>query len=145
MGWLEQVFALLLFQIFHDFGDVLGAIARADKESVRRFDDDEVVDADGSDEFRWAPEEVARGVKHVARAGENVFAVFLGEEFVDGCPGADIAPGDFRWDDKNLRRAGLLRGALENRVVDGNVFEFGINRAKFLFVSTRTNEAGKFF
>jgi len=39
----------------------------------------------------------------------------------------------------------MLSGTLENGVIHGDVFEFGINGAKFLFVLACANERGDFF
>ena len=59
-----------------EFGDVLGAIAGADEDGVGRFDDDEVFDADGRDEFRGTPEEISEGVKF-SRAQVLTYAQFV--------------------------------------------------------------------
>src|SRR5579859_2118531 len=141
---LEQVFALLRFEVFDDFGDVLSAVAGNDEERVGGFDDNEIIDADGGDEFRRAVEQIAGGVERVAFASENIFAGFFGEQFVDGGPGADVAPADFSGDDENLRRAGLLRGVFQDGVIHGNIFELGIDGAKFFSYARVPMEAASF-
>ena len=92
---------LAVFESFDDFGDVLGAVAGADEESVGGFDDDEAGDADGDDIFIGAPEEIAFGIERVTRPGKNIFGGMLGEEFVNRGPGADIAPAHFGGDDED--------------------------------------------
>jgi len=44
------------FQPVHDFGDTLGAVARADEQGVRRFDDNQIPDADCGEEFFRGPQ-----------------------------------------------------------------------------------------
>src|SRR5262249_41799533 len=122
-----------------------GAIAGADKERVIRFDDDEVIDANGGDEFRGAVEKIARSIERLPRARENIFVWLLGEQLVDGGPGANVAPTNFSREDEDLRRAGLLGGALDDGVIHGNVFEFLINSAEFLFVSASADRGSEFF
>jgi hypothetical protein len=56
---LEKVLPSLLFEPFHDFGDVLGAVARADEQGVGRFHDDEIAHANRRYEFRRAPQKIA--------------------------------------------------------------------------------------
>src|SRR5882724_3384242 len=119
---LQKILELLRLQEFNEFGDVLGAVAGDDEERVGGFDDDEVVDTDGGDEFRGAVEEIAGRVERVAGADENIFSGLLGEEFIHGGPGADIAPADFCGDDEDLWRAGLLRGAFEDGVIHRDIF-----------------------
>src|SRR6266850_909740 len=63
---LQKILELLRLQEFNEFGDVLGAVAGDDEERVGGFDDDEVVDTDGGDEFRGAVEEIAGRVERVA-------------------------------------------------------------------------------
>src|SRR6266851_9218689 len=45
IGLLEEVFPALLFEPFHDLADVLGAVSRADEQSIGRFDDNEIAHA----------------------------------------------------------------------------------------------------
>src|SRR5215470_17131233 len=77
---LEQAFELAVFEGLNDFGDVLGAFAGTHEERVGRFDDDEIFDTDGSDEFAGAPEKIAGGVEGKGSAGGNVVAGLGGEE-----------------------------------------------------------------
>src|ERR1700730_2462761 len=49
LACLQQVLSAALFEPFHDFANVLRAMARADQQGVRSFDHDEVAYADGGD------------------------------------------------------------------------------------------------
>ena len=80
-----------IFEVFDDFGDVLGAVAGADEKCVRGFDDDEVFDADRGDEFARAVEEIAGRVEPVSRPTEDVFAWLLREKLVHCGPRPNIA------------------------------------------------------
>ena len=124
------MFLLLFFQFFDDFADVLGAIARTNQQGVGRLHDDEIVNADGGDEFARAPEEISRGVERQAWTGENILAWLFGEKFVDRGPGADVAPADFGGNDEDARLALLASGGFEDGVVDGNIFELRIDGAE---------------
>ena len=62
---LQQIFAFIVFQPFHDLADVLRAVARANEQGVWRFHHDQVTDADGGYEFCGAPEEIALRVDGV--------------------------------------------------------------------------------
>src|SRR5260221_1696500 len=57
IGLLKEIFPALLFEPFHDFADVLGAVARADEQRIGSFHDNEVTHANGGHEFRRAPQE----------------------------------------------------------------------------------------
>lgn len=46
-----------------DFGDVLGAVAGAEENGVVGFDEDEIVDADGSDKFLCAPKIISARIE----------------------------------------------------------------------------------
>ena len=54
-GILEQCLQFALLQRFDDFTHVLRAIARANQERVRRFDDHQIANSDGGDKFARAP------------------------------------------------------------------------------------------
>ena len=71
---LEQFLQTMRFQPLHHAADVLGAVARADQQSVGRFHDDQIANAHGGDEFCGTPEEIARGVEREEAAGGDVFA-----------------------------------------------------------------------
>ena len=68
----------MVLEVLDDASDVLGAVAGTEEQGVVGFDEDEVVDTDGSDEFRGAPEIVAFGIEGEDRAGGNVGAGLLG-------------------------------------------------------------------
>ena len=53
---LQQLTDAMRFEPFHDFGDVLGAIASANEKRIRGIDDDEVGDSYGANEFSRTPE-----------------------------------------------------------------------------------------
>src|ERR1700730_13358280 len=72
LACLQQVLAAALLEPFHDFADVLGAMARADQQSVSSFDHYEIAYADGGDEFCGAQNKIAFGFEHVAGAGEDI-------------------------------------------------------------------------
>jgi len=112
-----------VFEGFYDFGDVLGAVTGADQQGVGCFDHDEAGNADCSDVFAGAPEEIAFGIERVAGSGKNIFRGMLGEEFVNRGPGADVAPTHFGGDDEDAQGAGALSGAFEDGVIDRNIFE----------------------
>ena len=139
---LQEIFAFLVFKNLREFGDVLGAVAGDDEEGVWSFDDDEAFDAYCGDEFAGAVKEIAGSVESVASTGKDVFAGLFGQEFINGVPGADIAPADFSGDDEDLWRIGLLRGAFEDGVVHGNVFELGIDGAEFFLVGASADGCG---
>ena len=62
----------MFFKPFHDFSDVLGAVARADEQGVGRIDDDQVVHTDQGGDFSRARDEITAGVEGVARSDEDV-------------------------------------------------------------------------
>ena len=47
---LQQAREFLFFEMFHDFADVLGAVARAEQDGVVCFYEDQILDADRCDE-----------------------------------------------------------------------------------------------
>src|SRR5277367_6798373 len=124
---LEEGFEFLLLEPFHDFGYVLGAAAGAEEEGVVGFDQDQVMDAEGGNEFFGGPEKIARGVGGESGAGGKVSAGF-GEQLVYGVPGADVAPADGGGDDghRNVGIAGFASG-FDEGVIDRDIFELGIN------------------
>ena len=85
----------------------------------------------------------------MAGAGEDVAGFLVdvggGEEFVDGGPGADVAPTDFGGDYENFGSSLVARGGLEDGVVDGDAFEFGIDFFKLGFVGTFADVGGESF
>ena len=83
-------------KFLHHSPDVLRALPRADQQGVRRIDDDQIANPDDSDELIWAPEEIARRVQRKDASRRDVFAGRRREQFVDGCPRADVAPADRR-------------------------------------------------
>src|ERR1700761_5763180 len=84
---LKQVFSAILLEPFHDFADVLGAMARANQQGVRRFDHHQVADSDGGDEFRRAPDEVSFRFEQVSGAGQDIVRRSGSGLFVHGGPG----------------------------------------------------------
>src|SRR5271157_5877427 len=91
----EQLAELPGLEPAHDLADILGAVARAEKQRVGGFDHDEIADADSGDEFPGAPEEIPRRIEREMPAGGNVFAGICGQQLVDSSPGADVAPTHF--------------------------------------------------
>src|SRR6202008_1213126 len=106
---LEKTLLITGFESLDNFADVLRAVAGANQQSVRRFYHDKIVYADGSDKFAWHPEEIAFRVQGLAGSRKNIVTGLLCLQFVDGCPGADVAPSDFRGDDEDARLAGGAR------------------------------------
>src|ERR1700726_3695154 len=92
---LQQIFALLLFELFNNFADILGAFPGADQQGVRSLDDHEVANANGRDVFRRAPQKVSLGVDGLTGTSENIVPHSFGQEFVHSSPGTDIAPTYF--------------------------------------------------
>src|SRR5579859_215119 len=142
---LKKRLAAILFQPFHDFSDVLGAVARHDEQGVRSFDHDEVAHADGRDKFLRAVKKIARAVYGVTMPSENIFAGLLAEQLVNRGPRADVAPADFRGNHENLRGTFLARSRFENGVIHGNIFESGIYSPQVPVVAARANGCAKFF
>src|ERR1700735_4544946 len=85
-GGLRAGRGFLLFKIFYDFTDVLGAVARTDEDGVVCFHDDQIMDADGGDEFPRSPEVISAGVERKGRAGGNVRAAVRREQIVNRAP-----------------------------------------------------------
>ena len=133
----------LRFELLHDAADVLGAVARADQQSVGGVDDDQIANAHRRDELVRAPEEVARGVERKEAARRNVFAWLCGEQFVDGGPGADVAPADGGGKDEDRAAAAVARGGFEDGIVDGDVFELRIDAAQSGVIARRANGVGQ--
>src|SRR5208283_3526478 len=69
---LQKIPAPLFFQPFHDFADILGAIAGDDEQGVRCFDDNEVADANDRGEFSGNRDEVSVSVNRISWRDENV-------------------------------------------------------------------------
>src|SRR4029077_18139544 len=51
LAGIQQMFLLLFCQFFHDFADVMGALAGTNQQGIGGVHDDEVVNANGGDEF----------------------------------------------------------------------------------------------
>src|SRR5882762_8982600 len=77
IGLLQEVFPALRFEPFHDFANVLGAVARADEQRVRRLNHDKITDADGGHEFRRTPQKIPFRIERVTLPGKDVLAGFL--------------------------------------------------------------------
>ena len=69
---LQKFLAPLLFQPFHDFAHVLGAVAGDDEQGVGRFDNNEIAYADDGSEFSGHGDEVAVPIDRVSRSDEDV-------------------------------------------------------------------------
>src|ERR1700723_3387354 len=151
---LKQGFLFFLFEPFDDLGDVLGATARAEEDGVVGFDQNQIADAEGGDEFLRGPEKIPGGIKSEGWAGGEISAR-LGEQFVDGVPGADVTPADFRGDYRNAsprktsrrssfvarRRCGLTAfgGGFVDCVIHRNVFELRVDFLQRRSVPARTD------
>src|SRR5467141_3411904 len=72
IGPLEKVFPALQFEPFHDFADVLGAVAPADEQRIRRLNHDKVADADRGHEFRRTPQKIAFRLERATLPGKDV-------------------------------------------------------------------------
>ena len=86
--------------------------------------------------FRRTPDKISCGVEQ--RSPGRRATLSPGDRrglFVDGGPGADVAPADVGGNDEDARRACFAGGGFENGVVDGNIFEAGIDGAQFVFDS----------
>src|SRR5712691_4712361 len=118
---------LFSFEPLHNFANILRAVARAEKQSVLGFDDDEITNPDRCNELLRAPQEITARVERHESSGRNVFSGLARQQFVDGGPGANVAPAYFSGQNKNAWRGGTARGRFENRVVHGNVFKLGVN------------------
>src|SRR6266853_710570 len=117
---------LFSFEPLHNFANILRAVARAEKQSVLGFDDNEIANPDRGDEFLGTPQEIAARIERHEASGGYVFSGFARQQFVDSGPGADVAPAYFSGQNKNAWRGGTARRRFENRVVHGNVFKLGI-------------------
>jgi hypothetical protein len=149
----------MLFEEFDGLGDVLGVVAGAEEDGVAGFDEDEVADADGSDEFFGSPEKIAGGIGGETGTGGGVSLRRIGEKLEDGGPGADVAPADFGWNHKDAgrNRSGDIffggnaavdfsaASGLHDGVVDGDALEFGVDAAKGGGVAGSADGFGKFF
>src|SRR5713226_3336977 len=118
---------LFSFEPLHNFANVLRAVTGAEQQGLLGFDDDEITNPDRCNELLRAPQEITARVERHESSGRNVFSGLAREQFVDGGPGADVAPTHFCGQDKNTWRGGTARGRFENRVVHGNVFKLGID------------------
>src|SRR5579883_940813 len=128
-GRLQQLRALLLFEELDQPSDVLRAVAWDDEQRIGRIDDDQIRNANGRHELFGAVHEITGGVDGLAGTCKHVLGGRLGEKFVNGGPGADVAPADFRGNDEytcildggcRVGRAGFrcwTRGGFENRVI----------------------------
>ena len=94
---------------------------------IRRFNHDEVMYADGGDEFIGTPKEIACGVECMAVAGKDIFVSLPCDKFVYGGPGADVAPTNLRGNHENAAGAFFTRGALQNSKVHRNIFELSVD------------------
>src|ERR1700730_16993804 len=135
MARSEQIFAAIFFEPLHDFSDVLGALTRANQQRVRSLDYDEIVDTHGGHELRSAPEKIPTCLQGVSVAWQNIVAGIFREQFVNGGPGADVAPADLGGNDEYGRSARLARCRLQDSVVHRNVLQLGIDGAKFALVA----------
>src|SRR5216684_5172541 len=139
IGLLEEVFPPLLFEPFHDFADVLGAIARADEKGIGGFNHNEVTHANRGHKFRRAPQKIAFGVERVSLSCQAIFTFLLCQQFINGGPRADVAPAHFGGNHKHARRASDASRGLKDRVVHGNIFELGVERAQLTLVVARSD------
>src|SRR5256885_14932467 len=128
IGLLEKFLPALRFEPFHDFSYILGAVARADKQRIWCLNHHQITDADRGNEFGRAPEKIAFRIKRVALSGKDILAAFLCQQFINGCPGANIAPAHFCRNHKNARRS------LD---ASGGVGERGGHRKNFLVLVKR--------
>src|SRR5438477_12983606 len=129
IGLLEKFLPALRFEPFHDFSYILGAVARADKQRIWCLNHHQITDADRGNEFGRAPEKIAFRIKRVALSGKDVLAALLCQQFINGCPGANIAPAHFCRNHKNARRSLDASGGFEHGVGPGNIFEPRVKRA----------------
>ena len=110
----EQLCGFLVFQPFHDLADVLGAVARADQQGVWVSTTTRSRTRSAATNFLGLQRKLPWASSAVNLAGRNIFAGLSREQFVDGGPGADVAPADFGGEDEDgLRRpdrGGAARG-----------------------------------
>src|ERR1700732_4721603 len=142
---LQQIFALLFFEFFNNFADILGAFPGADQQGVRSVDDYEVTNADGRDVFRRAPQKVSLGVDDLTGTSENIFPRFFSQELVHSSPGTDIAPTYFGGNHENSWVALFARGRFEHRIVNGDIFQPGIYITQLLFIAMLADAGGQRF
>src|SRR5712692_511222 len=83
---LEQIAMLFPLEPFYDPAHFLGAITPAEEQGVRRLDNDEVVHADGRNEFLRAVDIVARRVQCEERSGGDIPALPFRTKLVDRGP-----------------------------------------------------------
>src|SRR5690242_2456280 len=100
IGLLKEVFPSLFLEPFHDLADVLRTVARANEQRVSRFDDHQFADANRGHELGRAPQKISLRIKRVALPREDVLTISR-EQFIDGRPGTDVTPADFRGNHEN--------------------------------------------
>lgn len=110
----------MFLEEFDEFADVLGLIAVEDEEGVGSVDDDEVLDAEQGDEFTGGIDVAAGGILKEGIGAGGIAGGIVLLEFVDGAPGADIIPAEFRGGDAD---DGFF--FFEDGVVDGDVLAEG--------------------
>jgi len=79
------------------------AVAWTNEQGVRRFHYHKIIDADGGNEFRSAPEKIAGGIEGVRVAGQMLSPGCFRKESYTAAQETDIAPADLGGDDKNRR------------------------------------------
>src|SRR5713226_6907374 len=92
---------LFSFEPLHNFANVLRAVTGAEQQGLVGFDDDEIANPDSGNKFLGAPKEVAVSVERNESSGRNVFSGLARQQFVDGGPGANVAPAYFSGQNKN--------------------------------------------
>src|SRR5579872_5270310 len=91
---LQQIFAALFFQVFHDLAHLLGAGAGGDQERVGRIHDHHVPDPDERHHFAAGVHEVVLRVDADRVAVDGVSAFVAKQEFVDGIPASHVVPSE---------------------------------------------------
>src|SRR6202007_660455 len=104
---LEQFLQTLLLEPFHHASYILGAFARTDEQGVGSFHNNEIGNPDCRDEFGGTRDEISAGIEGQDAAGGDVRARTFGQEFVNSGPGADVAPSDYRGNDKDTSMFGI--------------------------------------
>ncbi len=107
-----------------------GAVAGTNQERIGSLHHHQIGNSYRSDEFRGTPNEVPGGIQRKHTSGGNICAATFGQKFVNGGPGADIAPTDLRRNDKYWSVPGITRGWLEQGVIDRNIFQARIFATK---------------
>src|ERR1700730_11576631 len=108
IGLLEEVLPTLLCEPFHDFADVLRAVARADQQRIRSIHDDQVVHANQRRDFSRARDEIAARVQGVTRRDEHISVpgIFSPAAAQPGPPGSRCRSS--RFPRESQRRAARL-------------------------------------